>query len=69
MIHDASPDDTYEVATDDSLASDSRIEVRPDTWNKGHIATYNEGIEMGNWPITFCCFVAGFSRPCPEPLP
>jgi glycosyltransferase involved in cell wall biosynthesis len=43
VIDDASPDDTFEVAT--ALArDDSRVVVRRHSTNQGHIATYNEGI-------------------------
>jgi glycosyltransferase involved in cell wall biosynthesis len=44
IIDDASPDNTYEVATE-LARSDSRIVVLRHTSNRGHIATYNEGIE------------------------
>ena len=44
VIDDASPDNTAEVAAE--LASeDSRVHVIRHVANKGHIATYNEGIE------------------------
>jgi len=44
VIDDASSDDTAEVG--EKLAtSDNRVEFRRHVVNKGHIATYNEGIE------------------------
>ncbi|MFF5973160.1 glycosyltransferase family 2 protein [Streptomyces sp. NPDC012769] len=43
IIDDASPDDSAEVAAK-LAASDPRIEVRVHERNKGHIATYNEGL-------------------------
>ncbi|WP_449394508.1 glycosyltransferase family 2 protein [Devosia riboflavina] len=47
IINDASPDDTRQVA--DGLAqSDSRIRVIHHETNKGHIFTYNEGLEAAN---------------------
>ena len=44
IIDDASPDNTADVAADLALA-DSRITFIRHSLNKGHIATYNEGIE------------------------
>lgn len=44
IIDDASPDDTPEVAAA-LAAEDPRVEVRRHAVNRGHIATYNEGIE------------------------
>jgi GT2 family glycosyltransferase len=43
IIDDASPDDSAEAARA-LAASDPRIEVRVHDKNKGHIATYNEGL-------------------------
>jgi glycosyltransferase involved in cell wall biosynthesis len=43
IIDDASPDDSAEAARK-LAASDPRIEVRVHERNKGHIATYNEGL-------------------------
>ncbi len=43
IIDDASPDDSAEAARA-LAASDPRIEVRVHEENKGHIATYNEGL-------------------------
>jgi len=43
IIDDASPDDSAEAAYK-LAASDPRIEVRVHEKNKGHIATYNEGL-------------------------
>jgi glycosyltransferase involved in cell wall biosynthesis len=43
IIDDASPDDSAEVARK-LAAADPRIEVRVHETNKGHIATYNEGL-------------------------
>ncbi len=44
IIDDASTDDTPQVAS--ALASeDSRVEFRRHVANRGHIATYNEGLE------------------------
>lgn len=44
IIDDASPDNTAEVAAD-LAREDSRVTFLRHTANKGHIATYNEGIE------------------------
>ena len=43
LIDDASSDDSAEVGRE-LAASDSRITVRRHEVNKGHIATYNEGL-------------------------
>jgi glycosyltransferase involved in cell wall biosynthesis len=43
IIDDASPDDSAEAARE-LAASEPRIEVRVHERNKGHIATYNEGL-------------------------
>lgn len=43
IIDDASPDDSFEVAQRISEL-DSRVEVRRHEANRGHIATYNEGL-------------------------
>jgi len=43
IIDDASPDDSAEVARK-IAARDPRVEVIVHTTNKGHIATYNEGL-------------------------
>ena len=43
IIDDASTDDTKQVGTD-LAASDARVEFRRHEKNKGHIATYNEGL-------------------------
>lgn len=44
IINDASPDNTAEVAAD-LLKGDSRISYTQHSTNKGHIYSYNEGIE------------------------
>ncbi len=44
IIDDASPDNTAEVAAE-LAKEDSRVTVFRHSTNKGHIATYNEGIE------------------------
>ncbi|MGO9599392.1 MAG: glycosyltransferase [Isosphaeraceae bacterium] len=44
IIDDASTDDTPEVAAA-LAAEDARVEVRRHSVNRGHIATYNEGLE------------------------
>jgi hypothetical protein len=44
IIDDASPDNTAEVAAD-LVRKDSRVTFVRHSVNKGHIATYNEGIE------------------------
>ena len=44
VIDDASPDDTAQVGQE-LAAADPRVEFRRHAINKGHIATYNEGIE------------------------
>jgi len=53
VIDDASPDNTAEVAT--ALArEDPRVTVIRHATNKGHINSYNEGIE---WALGItCCF-------------
>ena len=43
IIDDASPDDSAQVALD-LAADDERVEARVHEVNKGHIATYNEGL-------------------------
>jgi glycosyltransferase involved in cell wall biosynthesis len=43
IIDDASPDDSAQVALA-LAAEDDRVEVRVHAQNKGHIATYNEGL-------------------------
>jgi glycosyltransferase involved in cell wall biosynthesis len=43
IIDDASPDDSADVARA-LAAADPRVEVRVHETNKGHIATYNEGL-------------------------
>jgi glycosyltransferase involved in cell wall biosynthesis len=47
IINDASPDNTSEIASD-LIKEDSRIMYLQHATNKGHIYTYNEGIE---WAI------------------
>lgn len=42
IIDDASPDDTADVAAE--LVRDARVEYRRHEKNRGHIATYNEGL-------------------------
>jgi hypothetical protein len=44
IIDDASPDNSAEIATQ-LAACDKRISVTRHSINKGHIATYNEGLE------------------------
>jgi GT2 family glycosyltransferase len=44
VIDDASPDDTAQIGQE-LAASNHRVEFRRHAINKGHIATYNEGIE------------------------
>src|SRR4051812_8371487 len=47
ILDDASPDETADVAS--HLArNDSRIEFRRHAQNRGHIDTYNEGLEWAN---------------------
>src|SRR3954451_22899935 len=43
IIDDASPDDSAQMALA-LAAADERVEVRVHEVNKGHIATYNEGL-------------------------
>jgi glycosyltransferase involved in cell wall biosynthesis len=43
IIDDASPDDSAEIAAQ-LAAADERVEFRVHETNKGHIATYNEGL-------------------------
>ena len=47
IIDDCSPDNTPEVATE-LARSDPRVEYRRHEKNKGHIATYNEGIDWAS---------------------
>lgn len=47
VIDDASPDDTPDVAAD-LARGDSRVTWRRHSENRGHIATYNEGIEWAS---------------------
>jgi hypothetical protein len=47
VIDDASPDNTTQVGQE-LAASDNRVEFRRHEENKGHIATYNEGIEWAS---------------------
>jgi len=47
VIDDASPDNTAQVGQE-LAASDNRVEFRRHAVNKGHIATYNEGIEWAS---------------------
>lgn len=44
IIDDASPDDSAEIAAEMARA-DARVEVLRHAANRGHIATYNEGLE------------------------
>ena len=46
IIDDASTDDTPEVAAA-LAAEDARVEFRRHAVNRGHIATYNEGLGVG----------------------
>ena len=50
IIDDASPDDSAQVARA-IAASDQRVEVVAHAKNRGHIATYNEGIEWAESPF------------------
>jgi glycosyltransferase involved in cell wall biosynthesis len=47
ILDDASPDNTAEVSNE-LLRADSRVTVWRHTTNKGHIATYNEGIDWAS---------------------
>ncbi len=47
IIDDASPDNTARVAAE-LAREDSRVSVLRHTQNRGHIATYNEGIEWAS---------------------
>lgn len=47
ILDDCSPDNTPEVAGQ-LVAEDPRVEYRRHAVNKGHIATYNEGIEWAS---------------------
>jgi glycosyltransferase involved in cell wall biosynthesis len=51
IIDDASPDNTSEVAAD-LAREDSRVIFLRHTANRGHIATYNEGIEWASGDYT-----------------
>jgi glycosyltransferase involved in cell wall biosynthesis len=50
VIDDASSDDTPEVAA--RLRHDPRVEYRRHATNRGHIATYNEGLEWASADYT-----------------
>jgi glycosyltransferase involved in cell wall biosynthesis len=47
ILDDASPDNTAEIS-DELSRADSRVTVWRHTANKGHIATYNEGIDWAS---------------------
>src|SRR4051794_33278755 len=47
ILDDASPDDTPGVAAG-LIARDRRVEYRRHEVNRGHIATYNEGIDWAS---------------------
>lgn len=47
ILDDASPDDTPEVAAE-LVGRDSRVEYRRHDVNKGHIRTFNEGIDWSD---------------------
>jgi hypothetical protein len=49
IIDDASPDDSAEIGAD-LAARDARVALTRHKANKGHIATYNEGIEWATNP-------------------
>ncbi len=51
IIDDASTDDTPQVGAE-LAAADSRVEYRRHTENRGHIATYNEGLEWASGDYT-----------------
>ena len=51
IIDDASPDNTPDVA-EGLTARDGRVEYRRHEANKGHIATYNEGLEWTSGDYT-----------------
>jgi hypothetical protein len=53
ILDDASPDDTPEVGRA-LAAADSRVTYRRHTTNRGHVATYNEGIE---WATANYCLL------------
>jgi glycosyltransferase involved in cell wall biosynthesis len=66
IIDDASPDDSAEVARK-IAARDPRVEVIVHTSNKGHIATYNEGLL--NWADgDYCALVSADDRLTPGAL-
>lgn len=51
IINDASPDNTHEVAQE-LLRRDSRVQYLRHPENRGHIATYNEGLEWATGEYT-----------------
>ena len=66
IIDDASPDDSAEVARK-IAARDPRVEVIVHTTNKGHIATYNEGLL--DWADgDYCTLVSADDRLTPGAL-
>jgi len=66
IIDDASPDDSAEAARK-IAARDNRVEVLVHTANKGHIATYNEGLL--DWADgDYCALVSADDRLTPGAL-
>jgi glycosyltransferase involved in cell wall biosynthesis len=66
IIDDASADDSAEIARK-LAASDDRIEVRVHTENRGHIATFNEGLI--DWADgDYCLLISADDKLCPGAL-
>jgi glycosyltransferase involved in cell wall biosynthesis len=66
VIDDASPDDSADVARS-IAAEDSRVEVVVHAENRGHIATYNEGL-LGWADGDYCALLSADDRLTPGAL-
>jgi len=66
IIDDASQDDSAEIARQ-LAAGDDRIELRVHTENRGHIATFNEGLI--DWADgDYCVLISADDKLCPGAL-
>ena len=71
VVDDASPDDSADIA-DDIAARDPRVTVIRHRVNKGHIATYNDGLDAadGEWVALVSAddLVTPRPSPCGRPM-